>query len=340
MKTFKNLQTIFSLALSFSSVLFFAFAFLLGTGTALGQFKDNVDEDGQELPKAGCQLGESVVQYYECGLKITARSTPVTNISAMIPIPVGWPEQKVRISEERHSPYARVSVKKMGKGGALMLVKIPSLPAGETAEIVTQFECESFTQKAPEDTSIFQKPEVKELPKSMKIYLRPSELIESKHKSIVKLSKQLGTDASNAWEEVEAVYDWVQANIKYENGNLKGALAALKDGTGDCEELSSLFIALCRAKGIPARIVWVPEHCYAEFYLTDENGNGYWFPCQPSGDKAFGEMPLQYVILQKGDNFSFPGDKKKYRYLPEQFKGNAKSTPNYQFVREIVHPNN
>ena len=44
--------------------------------------------------------------------------------------------------------------------------------------------------------------------------------------------------------------------------------AALRDGTGDCEELSSLFIALCRAHGIPARTVWVPDHCYPEFYLA------------------------------------------------------------------------
>jgi len=154
----------------------------------------------------------------------------------------------------------------------------------------------------------------------------------------VKLSRTIGQDAENAWAEVEAVYDWVQANIKYENGRLKGALAALKDGTGDCEELSSLFIALCRAKGIPARTVWVPEHCYAEFYLEDENGNGFWFPCQPAGDKAFGEMPFQYVILQKGDNFSFPGDRKKYRYLPQQITAKGKVKPSYQMIGEIVQP--
>ncbi len=322
----------------FLTVLALGMAFFFAVSSVFAQFKDNVDEEGKELPQGGCSLGESAVQYWECGIRITARSAPVTNIVATVPVPVSWPEQKVKVAEDRHSPYANVKIQKQRGGSALMIIKIPSLPAGETAEVVTRYECESSIQTAPENTDIFQKPNLKELPKSFGLYLKPSEKIESRDKAIVKLSRTIGQDAENAWAEVEAVYDWVQANIKYENGRLKGALAALKDGTGDCEELSSLFIALCRAKGIPARTVWVPEHCYAEFYLEDENGNGFWFPCQPAGDKAFGEMPFQYVILQKGDNFSFPGDRKKYRYLPQQITAKGKVKPSYQMIGEIVQP--
>ena len=83
-------------------------------------------------------------------------------------------------------------------------------------------------------------------------------------------------------------------------------MAALKDKTGDCEELTSLFIALCRASDIPARTVWVPGHCYPEFYLEDDEGKGHWFPCQAAGSRAFGGIPEQKPILQKGDNFSVP----------------------------------
>lgn len=321
-------------------VLTLALALWCAASSAFAQFKKDVDENGQELPRGGCTLGEPATQYWECGFKITARQSPVVSVNATVPVPVNWPEQKVKIVEERYSPYAKVTFQKQHGGSSLMIVKIPSLPAGETAEVVARFECESFTLLPPDDPSKFQKPDLKKLPKNLTIYLKPSDKIESRDKSILKLSREVGTDAKNAWAEVEAVYDWVQANIKYENGKLKGALAALQDGTGDCEELSSLFIAICRAKGIPARIVWVPDHCYAEFYLVDEDEKGFWFPCQPAGDKAFGQMPFQYVILQKGDNFSIPGDKKKYRYLPQQIKAKTqgKSQPQCQEIQQIVTP--
>jgi hypothetical protein len=81
--------------------------------------------------------------------------------------------------------------------------------------------------------------------------------------------------------------------------------------TADCKDMSCLFVALCRAGKIPARIVRVPEHCYAEFYLEMKpegraRGNrpvGFWFPCQVSGTYSFGGIPEQRVILQKGDSF-------------------------------------
>lgn len=55
----------------------------------------------------------------------------------------------------------------------------------------------------------------------------------------------------------------------------KGAAAAMKSKTGDCTEYSDLMIALCRARGIPARhcsgyvTEWetVPCHSWVEVYL-------------------------------------------------------------------------
>ena len=120
------------------------------------------------------------------------------------------------------------------------------------------------------------------------------------------MAKEIGADKEKAWDRVEAIYDWVREKVKYKNGPLKGALAALKDGTGDCEELSSLFIAICRAADIPARTVWVPGHCYPEFYLVDDKGAGHWFPCQSAGSREFGGITEIRPILQKGDNFRPP----------------------------------
>ena len=122
--------------------------------------------------------------------------------------------------------------------------------------------------------------------------------------------------------------------------NIKGALAALKDGTGDCEELTSLFIAICRAADVPARTVWVPGHCYPEFYLLDEKGEGHWFPCQAAGTREFGGITETRPVLQKGDNIRPPiklkGKNERRRYLDFDMLITGKVSPQVRSFREQV----
>jgi hypothetical protein len=97
-----------------------------------------------------------------------------------------------------------------------------------------------------------------------------------------------------------------------------------------------LFIALCRASEVPARMVWVQGHCYPEFYLQDAEGGEHWFPCQVAGSRAFGSMPDHRPILQKGDNFRSPKNRReRKRYLPETLDG-AGGRPSVKFVRQLV----
>lgn len=308
--------------------LVFCFSCVLSSAS-WAQFKDN--EETAALP-GGVTLGESLKQYWECGFIIQARTGACEKIVGTVPVPVSWNEQKVRLVKENISPYAKISFKKQPGGSQLMVVRINVLPAGEKAEILVRYEVETAIQNPPAEPARFRKATAKEIPPNLRQYLKPSIGIECKDKAITKLAGELGAEAPNAWKEVEEVYDWVQKEIRYENGPMKGALAALRDGTGDCEELASVFIAICRAKKIPARVVWVPDHCYAEFYLVDDEGKGYWFPCQVAGDKAFGEMPFQYIILQKGDNFQSQISRSQYyRYLPMEVKGQGRPS-----VQEIA----
>ena len=53
--------------------------------------------------------------------------------------------------------------------------------------------------------------------------------------------------------------------------------AAIDDHQGACAEMSAVFVALCRAAGIPARLVSVPDHNWAEFYLIDSAAKGTGF---------------------------------------------------------------
>ncbi len=117
---------------------------------------------------------------------------------------------------------------------------------------------------------------------------------------------------------------------------MKNASQALEDGTGDCEEMTSLFVALCRNLDIPARMVWIPDHCYPEFYLQDADGNGHWYPCQAAGTRQFGRMDETRPVLQKGDRFNVPEKKAPVRYVSEFFRcsrrGNGEPKPT--FIRE------
>ena len=96
-----------------------------------------------------------------------------------------------------------------------------------------------------------------------------------------------------SWQ-VEAIYDYVLDHVEYVEGPDKSALEALHDKQADCQGRSMLFIALCRARKVPARAVWVPDHTYPEFYLEDANGKGHWYPCQAAGASDGDERSLHH----------------------------------------------
>jgi hypothetical protein len=309
---------------------FLLLALVIVPDVASAQFKTDPVGKGPKLEKA-------VTKKYKCGVKVTATGGPCKGIAATIPVPMDWPEQQVQVLEEDLSPTVKsVNYRSVGAGVRQMVIEIPLLPAGQEAHAFVTFEITKHTLAPPDATEEFEVP--KKLPREVMIHTGPSPYIESRHPKITSLAKEIVADKEGAWAKVEAIYDWVRENVKYENGELKGAVKALNDKTGDCEELSSLFIALCRAQKIPARTVWVPDHCYPEFYLADAEGNGCWFPCQAAGSRAFGGIPEERPILQKGDNFRDPDrPKEKLRYVSEYLTGKGGGgKPKVKFVREAV----
>ena len=292
---------------------------------------------GETLPN-GVKFGEKQTQRWKVGLIITAPAAPCGGIYATIPVPTDWPEQQVKIVAEDKSPQVDgIEYRALDNGVKQMLVSITALNAGETAQALVTFEVSKNPVLAPDDPSQFVKPQKPS--RKISPFLAPSPFIESTNAKIKNLAKEIIKDKEGAWEQVEAIYDYVRDHVEYKDGPIKGALAALKDGNGDCEELTSLFIALCRASRIPSRTVWVHGHCYPEFYLEDKDGNGHWIPCQAAGTRDFGSMPDVRPILQKGDNYRVPEKKETQRYVAEflsvkSIKGAGR--PTVKFVRELL----
>ncbi len=310
-------------------------AFLLVASSAFAQF-------GESKTK-GPRLDKALTQKIKVGVKITALGGSCMGITGSMPVPTAWAEQEVKIDSEDVSPLIKkVEYRNLGDNAKQMLIHIPQLPNGQEAHAYVTFEVKRYSLLPPEDPKVFQLPDLKKIDRKLLVFTGASPYIETNNDKIIAAAKEAleGKEDASAWEKVEAIYDWSRSKVNYKAGTIKGAVKALADGTGDCEEVTSLFIALCRVNHIPARMVWVPQHCYPEFYLTDADGTGYWIPCQGAGTKSFGGIPEHRPILQKGDNFKDPDrPNEKLRYVNEFMKAKAvkgAGQPQVEFSQEML----
>ncbi len=153
-------------------------------------------------------------------------------------------------------------------------------------------------------------------------FLLPSSRIESDNPRIIARAADITSGKINDLEKARAIYGFVQQYLRYDLNSPhrnQGALSALENATGVCEDYAALFAALCRASGIPARQVngytdprGIGEifntslslhgyrHSWAEFYLE---GMG-WLPADPAmgiGSPSvsyFGSLPGAGHIAQ------------------------------------------
>ncbi len=326
-------MNVFKLSVELILVLFVSIAF---AGPTFGQTKTDRES-------AGVQLGDTETQFYEFTIRITGKGT-ASNILATAPIPMDWPEQTVTVVKENTTDNVRkISYKQLTGDARQMVVKVNRLSSGEIAEASVIVRIEKRKLIEPADPKQLQF--ASKIPASIKQYLRPSPYIESGDQQIKEIAKNLDIDASlPAWEQVEKIYNWVREKLEYKfDPQIHSCMDALKSGRGDCEELSSLFVAVCRAREIPARAVWVSAnavgattHTYPEFYLTDLEGNGFWIPCQAAGDYQFGTMSEPRPILQKGDRFKLPGHSQPLRYVQPSLIGNAPQGLGFEWTSRLL----
>lgn len=295
------------------------------------------------------RIAKQEVFRFQVGAEITAARGSCRDIRAMVAIPFECDEQKVRRIEEDFSRHVdKVRYRDLG-GATQMLITVPMLTSGQTARAVVTFEVTTSVIEPPDekdttDLVIPGRPD-----RQIGKYLSASPMIESRDGKIRGLARELWREAEaeagedgepTDWQKIEYLYDYMLEHIQYSEGTDKSALNTLRDGKADCFGRSALFIALCRANKVPARVVWVDQHCYAEFYLEDAEGNGQWYPIESAGTRAFGGMPIARTILQKGDSFQVPerrGEKLFYAsdYLIALPVGKS-GKPKVKYIREVV----
>ena len=146
------------------------------------------------------------------------------------------------------------------------------------------------------------------------LFTSSGKYLEANDANIVETSKEIVGNEANPYVAAKSIYDWVINHMTYQLvGGLKGAKFAYENGYGECGDYSALFVALCRANGIPARPVigrWATSeagdwHVWAEFYLP-----GYgWIPVDPTiADRTgmlldnFGHLDNARLIFNKTYN--------------------------------------
>ncbi|MEM7783034.1 MAG: transglutaminase domain-containing protein [Planctomycetota bacterium] len=305
------------------------------------QNRSNVDDKRYAKP-AGVSYSNPVKNRWKIGVKVKNGSAEVRNAIFAFPIPRDWGEQSVSVVEEEIPAHAIVDESRIKKNSGLhqWVVRFPRLAPNEELMITRTFLISTSQIDPPVDVSVYTRPKSRN--REARDHMKVSPGINFQDSKLRKQVKEITRDKSNLWEEVESLYDWVRDNIDDFNSKPGPLDQTFKNRKGCNEDKVSLFVGMCRAHKIPARMVWVQGTIYAEFMLNDPEGNGHWFPCNVGGVREFGSYSEPRIVLQKGDNYRIPEKEKTQKYVGEVFQGQIKSgnqRPRYVFFRQLLPAN-
>jgi len=134
-------------------------------------------------------------------------------------------------------------------------------------------------------------------------YLRPSFRIESANREIVQRAEEVLGGEKNSLIAVRKLTHWVSSHLEDALVDSFSALDALHRKKGECQAHAHLYTALCRAVGIPTRVVsglvYMEEmgflyHAWAESFI------GYWIAVDPTFDQV--PADATHVKLAEGES--------------------------------------
>jgi tetratricopeptide (TPR) repeat protein len=205
-------------------------------------------------------------------------------------------------------PYQKVSYKVVGarsqrlvKGEANNVLQI--VPQGDKPfQLITTVTVEPFSYKAK-----LAKRTTGTLPAAARAYLGAGEGYDPASAKVQKAVRDL--KSRDAVETVNNILAWMKKNITYRRDqksivelDFKTVDDILERGHAECRGYTVLFVALCRAAGVPARPVWgvallpgnkpdYASHNWAEVYVA---GVG-WVPVDPQRPESLGFLPTNVV---------------------------------------------
>lgn len=133
-------------------------------------------------------------------------------------------------------------------------------------------------------------------------YLKDEPLIQSSHPRIRDKALEITAGSKTEWEACHAIALWLYREIDKEiRVTIPSALELLNTMKGDCNEHSTLFAALARSIGIPAKIcaglVYQDDGFYYHAW-NEVNIGGKWYPIDSTLNRI--EMDAAHIKLAEG----------------------------------------
>jgi hypothetical protein len=124
-------------------------------------------------------------------------------------------------------------------------------------------------------------------------YLRPNALVTSEDRQVRLLALRATRGTDDPWQKATKIQGWVHKNIRDKNFSVAYAAAneVARNLSGDCTEHAVLAAAMCRAVGVPSRVViglvYVKEQSGFGFHMWDEvYVNGRWVAIDPAWNQS------------------------------------------------------
>ncbi|MCZ6675614.1 MAG: UUP1 family membrane protein, partial [Verrucomicrobia bacterium] len=232
---------------------------------------------------------------YQVALKVDVKGNG-REVSIRWPLPMQTARQSIRREENESGPF-RFQL----DGDRRARWISPNFTGEKTLyyRFFAQTQAESFKLKSgpietPEDYS------------KLADYLEPTEQIQSEDPEIESLAWRLIPPEISWSEGLRQVYEFVLDEIEFKA--VRGptdAVTALQVSSASCNGKNRLFIALLRARGIPARLCKGlilentskrTSHAWTEIFVVDK-----WIPFCPTNG-YFAEIPENYLELSKEDS--------------------------------------
>ncbi|MHC1739743.1 MAG: transglutaminase family protein [Anaerolineaceae bacterium] len=237
-----------------------------------------------------------------------------SDIRVYMPVPTVYDSQPDLVMESI-SPQPTSQTLDPASGNTMAFWKFSGTPKkGESIQLK-----EVFTFTAYEINTNIDPASIQAYNTGSDLYLRNTQAeqyIESTDTQIIDLANQIAAEETNPYLVAQKIYNYIIANEKFKmmDKGLYGAKLMLANGGGEAADFAALFVALARAKDIPARpVVGLTTtsgsdqtDVWSEFYLE---GIG-WIPVDAAAgvnypyksDYYFGNLDSGHVVMSKGFN--------------------------------------
>jgi hypothetical protein len=287
-----------------------------------GSYVMQIDGDFKRRDKINIKTKKQLLNrwVFSYGVNINnPNNVPLNNFVLDVVIPPNIsPIQQVTKLISNFKPSKLVTDK---EGNRWLRFSFPQIAPNETIKIA--YRAFVITRIIAYDiTRIKNEEDIKEhlYPETYEVYTKPEPFIESTHPSILKIIRKF--NSFSPLGKIFGFLKFIKNNFDYIplDGDF-GPIFALENRYGDCTEFATLFVSLCRAAKIPARLTtsiilnelegW-EYHLQAEFFTK-----GIWFPIDPTlqQDMRYLYRNPNCIILQRGNTLGdSPTREIRYRY--------------------------